>query len=369
MKPPQAIAFRQDHGRFHHREVLDDHPGVVTLVPQRLPADVALTPLGAERRVFLARPRQDTDETAAGAGARVHVLPGRQLAVGHVQEVAAAGALTEELPAGTVRAVVRDVAAGGAVVDGYATVRGEREEVEQWFQVGARVLAVAPGEGRCGLSPPRRLLASRAVGAAARDGGGVVREFLAVDRAAAQDVRHQVQEQRGPVAVEEDGPAAAHASVSQGENLFGGETAFLGSEAAGPLAQARERFAGDEQVADAHAPGDWYATAAVGGRPLPVQERFAVHALEERRAARQGAEGAGAQRPLRPVGDRSPAACGGPGRRGRALGPGRLLGCWWPTVRRGTARNAPFGSKQRQVSRQVQGKKQPVVENNPVESL
>src|SRR5476649_664672 len=68
----------------------------------------------------------------------VHVLDRYQLAVGHVEKVAASGDLAEQVPGGAVGTVVGDIAMGGAVVDRHTAVVGNGEDIEQLFQVGAR---------------------------------------------------------------------------------------------------------------------------------------------------------------------------------------------------------------------------------------
>src|ERR1017187_7323335 len=75
----------------------------------------------------------------------VHVLDRYQLAVGHVEKVAASGDLAEQVPGGAVGTVVGDIAVGGAVVDRHTAVVGNGEDIDQVLQVGSMVLVVAPG--------------------------------------------------------------------------------------------------------------------------------------------------------------------------------------------------------------------------------
>ncbi len=60
-----------------------------------------------------------------------HVLGSGQLRIGHVEEVATAGQLAEELPGVHVRLVVGGVATSRTEVDGHAAVVAERENVDQ----------------------------------------------------------------------------------------------------------------------------------------------------------------------------------------------------------------------------------------------
>src|SRR5476651_619228 len=76
----------------------------------------------------------------------VHVLDRYQLAVGHVEKVAASGDLAEQVPGGAVGTVVGDIAIGGAVVNWHTAVVSNGEDIEQLFQVGSMVLVVALDE-------------------------------------------------------------------------------------------------------------------------------------------------------------------------------------------------------------------------------
>src|SRR5262249_36552609 len=71
------------------------------------------------------------DEPAAVLVEVGHVLGGRQLAVGDVEEVAAAGQPAEQPPGLAVRAVVGGVAARDPELDRHGAVPADRADVEQ----------------------------------------------------------------------------------------------------------------------------------------------------------------------------------------------------------------------------------------------
>jgi hypothetical protein len=74
-----------------------------------------------------------------------HVFRGRQLAVGHVEEVAALRQGAEQIPGGAVGLVVGDVAALGLEIDRNSTIFGDREDEQELLEIGAVVLVVPPG--------------------------------------------------------------------------------------------------------------------------------------------------------------------------------------------------------------------------------
>jgi hypothetical protein len=65
-------------------------------------------------------------------------------------------------------------------------------------------------------------------------------------------VRHDRQRQRGDIGVEEAIQAAADAVVVEGRQLLRGQPEQTGDVPGGPLADAIEGLAGDEQVLDEH---------------------------------------------------------------------------------------------------------------------
>ena len=135
------------------REAVDQLPLVIVLVVDRSPVGPAREDLGAEGGVLAAGAGQDAEEPAAVLMDVGHVLGGGQLAVGDVEEVAAAGQLAEQVPGGAVGAVVGGVAALDPELHRHGAVAGDGEDVEQLLEVGAVVLVVAPGDGQPAAGP------------------------------------------------------------------------------------------------------------------------------------------------------------------------------------------------------------------------
>ena len=105
-----------------------------------------------------------------------------QLAVGHVEEVASAGQLAEQVPGVAVGLVVRHVAAFRAEVQGHAAVGSDREDEQQLFQVGTMVLVVAEGDGQGGTPQESLLHRGAGVRSAEGDGGRIVVQLVQARR-------------------------------------------------------------------------------------------------------------------------------------------------------------------------------------------
>ena len=125
-----------------------------------------------------------------------HVLGGGQLAVGDVEEVAAAGQLAEQVPGGAVGAVVGGVAALDAELHRHGAVARDGEDVEQLLEVGAVVLVVAPGDGQPQPAPQGPLPSARLVVAVEGDGGRVVVQLVELDVELADGVGRDRREPR-----------------------------------------------------------------------------------------------------------------------------------------------------------------------------
>jgi hypothetical protein len=110
-----------------------------------------------------------------------HVLGGGELAVGDVEEVAAAGELAEHLPGTLMGTVVGGVAALDPELHRHGAVACDGEDIKRLLEVRAMVLVVAVGDGQAELSPQGRLAVGRLVVAVEGDGGGVVVEFVEFD--------------------------------------------------------------------------------------------------------------------------------------------------------------------------------------------
>jgi hypothetical protein len=145
--PDQAIALDAADLRLVDREPVHQLPLVIALVVDPSPRDSTPQDLPTEGGVLGAGAGQGAHEAAAVLMEIGHVLGGGQLAVGHVEEVAAAGQLAEQVPGGAVRTVVGGVAALDAELHGHGAVAGDREDIEELLEVGAMVLVVPPGDG------------------------------------------------------------------------------------------------------------------------------------------------------------------------------------------------------------------------------
>src|SRR5439155_25315003 len=141
--PGKAVALGGGRFRLVGPIAVDELAPVIELVVDRLPAGQAVAEGRAEGRVLAPGAWQDGEEPAAVLMDVGHVLGGGQLAVGDVEEVAAAGQLTEDLPGADMGAVVGGVAALDAEVHRHGAVARDGEDVEQLLEVGAMVLVVA----------------------------------------------------------------------------------------------------------------------------------------------------------------------------------------------------------------------------------
>ena len=177
-----------------------------------------------------------------------HVLGGGELAVGDVEEVAAAGQLAEELPGVDMGAVVGGVAALDAEVHRHGAVARDGEDVEELLEVGAVVLVVAVGDGQAELPPQGPLAVGGLVVAVEGDGGGVVVQLVEIDGELADRVGHDGEGERGDVGVEEAVEAAADAVVVERGELRRGQSQQSGAVPRGPLADAVEGLARDQEV-------------------------------------------------------------------------------------------------------------------------
>jgi hypothetical protein len=80
------------------------------------------------------------------------------------------------------------------------------------------------------------------------DGGGVVVQLVEIDAELTDGMDDDGQGEGGDVGVEEAVEAAADAVVVERGELGGAEAEELGDMACGPLAQAVEGLAGDEEI-------------------------------------------------------------------------------------------------------------------------
>ncbi len=110
---------------------VEDFAFLVGFLPQRLPRDPALGDQATEGSVLAPCARQDGDEPALALMEIGHVLARGELAISHVEKVAPAGQLAEQVPSGAMGLIVGDIAAGGAEVQRHATVGGDSENEQE----------------------------------------------------------------------------------------------------------------------------------------------------------------------------------------------------------------------------------------------
>ncbi len=270
---------------------------LVGLFPQPSPGDLALGQPLAKGGVFAAGPRQDGDEAALALVEIGHVFAGGQFAVGHVEKVAAAGQLAQQVPGVAVGLVVGHVAAFGAEVQRHAAVGGDREDEQELLQIGTMVLVVAEGDRQRGTAQVTLRGRGLGVGAAESDRGGIVVQFVQGDAELLDDVRRHGQDQRGHVGHKQPVQRASHAIVVQPREILGQKAQRLGSMAGRPFAHAIDRLAGKEQIAeqDQQRLDRRELGAAIFRRQCRAEEILQPHAPQKVVEDRQRADGGGAQ--------------------------------------------------------------------------
>ncbi len=259
--------------------------------------DPAREDLGAEGGVLAAGAGQDAEEPPAVAMDVGHILGGGQLAVGDVEEITPAGELAQEIPGVAMRAVVGGVTTLDAELHRHGAVAGDREDVQQLLEVGAMVLVVSPGGGRPQPAPQGSLLIRGLVIAVEGDGGRVVVQLVEIDSELADGMDDDGQGERGDVGVEEAVEAAADTIVIERGELVGGQAEEFGDVAGGPLAEAVEGLAGDEEVLEQQQQpgGGGDARAAVLAREMVAEDRFESESVAESIEERQCGDGVGAE--------------------------------------------------------------------------
>jgi hypothetical protein len=103
--------------RLADAELIDDLPVLVALVVDRPPPDLAPRQRRAERPILASGAGDRGEEPTAVLMHVRHVLGGRRLVAGEVEEVATLGQRAEQVPGGAVGLVVGRVAALGLEID------------------------------------------------------------------------------------------------------------------------------------------------------------------------------------------------------------------------------------------------------------
>jgi hypothetical protein len=103
--------------------------------------------------------------------------------------------------------------------------------------------------------------------------------------------------ERGDIGVEEAVEAAADAIVVERGELVGAQAEEFGDMASGPLAQAVEGLAGDEEILEQQQQpgGGGDARAPVLAREVVAEDRLESESVEEPVEDRQGGDGGGAE--------------------------------------------------------------------------
>ena len=130
-------------------------------------------------------------------------------------------------------------------------------------------------------------------------------QLVELDGELADGVGDDGEGQRGDVGVEEAVEAAADAIVVERGELVGGQAEQLGGVPRGPLADAVEGLAGDQEVLEQEqqSGGGGDAAAAILARQVVAEERLEAEPLEEAVEDRQGADGGGVEGPAGGAGD------------------------------------------------------------------
>jgi hypothetical protein len=214
-----------------------------------------------------------------------------------VASLQSAGELAQQLPGALVGAVVGGVAALDPELHGHGAVARHGEDVEQLLQVGPVVLVVAVGDGQPEPASQRALAVGRLVVTVKGDGGGVVVQLVQLDAELAHGVGHDGQGERGDVGVEEAIEGAAGAVVVQRGQLPGGQPQQPRVVPRGPLADAVEGLAGDQEVLqqDQQGSGGADAGAAALAREVAAEELVEAEPPEEAVEDRQGGDASGGQ--------------------------------------------------------------------------
>jgi hypothetical protein len=276
--PHQTIPSDAQRRLLADAVLIEDLPAFIAPLMNRPPSDLALRQRLAGRSVLIPGARDRGEKSAAVLIDVRHVLGTRQLAVGEVKEVASAGQLAEQVPGGVVGLIVGGIAAPGLEIDRDPAVVGDGEDEQQLLEVGAVVLAVAPGDRQPGLPFACLLVGRVGIVAVEGDRGRVVVQLVEPHAELGDGMSGDGQGKGSGVVLEQAVEAASEAIVIERAELPGGEAEPSGDVPCRPLADAVGRLAGEQQVLeqDEQADGRIDAASPVPGRQIGVQELLAA---------------------------------------------------------------------------------------------
>jgi hypothetical protein len=246
--PDQPVALGALTRRLADRKLVEKVSLVIASVVDVPPSDLSQHHSGAEGGIFTSGAGKHAEEPAAMLVDVGHVLGSGQLAIRDVEEVVSPGQLAEQVPGGDMGPVVGGVATLNPEVHRHGTVAADGEDVEQLLEVGAVILVVAPGDREAELSPQRALPVGVLVVAVECHGSGVVVQLVERDVKRVDGVGRDVQYQSRDVGVEEAIQRTADAIIVERGELLVGQVEPVCVVPRGPLADAVEGLARDEQV-------------------------------------------------------------------------------------------------------------------------
>ena len=227
----------------------------------------------AELRVLQPVAWHHGDESTACAIDVLHVLARAQLAVGHIQEVAAAGHRAQRVPGVDVGDRVAGVAVGAAERHGDVAVGAHGQDEQQLLEIGPMRLRMPVSDRRGGASADPAALRGP-VAATEADRCGVVVELLEAHAEALPDGQDELGEQRRAVGVEQPIQGAAEPVVAEMAHLQGADAEHAVGEAVHRLLLAVDRFALDDDGAQQHAQGAGVSDGAAPVRRHEARQRL-----------------------------------------------------------------------------------------------
>jgi hypothetical protein len=218
------------------------------LFVEHLPRHLAAEDASTELPVLAPRPRQDAEEPASSPGDMPHVVRRSQLRISHVKEVRPADQFHQQVPGVSVGLVVGEVAAAHAEVNRDRPVGGDRQRIDQLFQVGPMIFRVPEDDRRSDSASLAPLAGCGLVRPVDGDRRAVVMQLIQTDVEHPHRVSHQRQHQRRLIAGEQLVHGAAAAIVVQPGDLLGRKSQQVRGLPGDPLAHPVERLPRNEQI-------------------------------------------------------------------------------------------------------------------------